>query len=275
MKLTKGLRSTAIGVSLGLALTAAAVASPALANSAPSPDSHSAKPTIVLVHGAWADTSSWDNVRQELQHDGYTVLVPANPLRGLSSDASYLSTFLAQRTSGPVVLVGHSYGGAVITNAALSDPDVKSLVYVDAFMPDAGESIGQIVGTSTSALNVADPTSVYDIVGFAGGSAEAYLKPAVMQSDAAADLSPSQQQTLIADQRPIALGAVTEASGTPAWKTIKSYSVIGTQDQVLPEATQLLEAHRANSTVTLVKGSHMALISQSHKVAKVIETAAN
>lgn len=274
MTLTKSLRSTAISLGLGLALTAAAIATPALANSAPSPASHQEKPTIVLVHGAWADTSSWDNVRQELQHDGYTVLVPANPLRGLSSDASYLSTFLAQRTSGPVVLVGHSYGGAVITNAALSDPDVKSLVYVDAFMPDAGESIGQIVGTSTSALNVADPTSVYDIVGFADGSAEAYLKPAVMKEDVGADLSRSQQQTLIADQRPIALGAVTEASGSPAWKTIKSYSVIGTQDRVLPEATQLEEAHRANSTVTTVRGSHMALISQSHKVAKVIETAA-
>jgi pimeloyl-ACP methyl ester carboxylesterase len=233
------------------------------------------KPTIVLVHGAWADTSSWDKVRQELQHDGYTVLVPANPLRGLSSDASYLSSYLAQRTSGPVVLVGHSYGGAVITNAALSDPQVKALVYVDAFMPDLGESIGSIVGSSTSALNVPDPTSVYDVVGYSDGSADAYLKPAVVQNDLAQDLSSSEQQTLIADQRPIALSAVSEQSGTPAWKTIKSFSVIGTQDKVLPEATQLQEAHRANSVITLVNGSHMSLISQSHKVAQAIENAAH
>jgi pimeloyl-ACP methyl ester carboxylesterase len=273
MKLLRGIRTAAIGLGFA-ALTATALASPALANSA-TPASGAAKPTIVLVHGAWADSSSWDNVRQELQRDGYNVLVPANPLRGLSSDASYLSTYLAQRATGPVVLVGHSYGGAVITNAALSDPQVKALVYVDAFMPDSGESIGQIVGSSTSALNVADPTSVYDVVGFSDGTAEAYLKPQVIQNDVAQDLSLTEQQTLIADQRPISLGAVSDPSGTPAWKTIKSYSVIGTEDQVLPEATQLQEAHRANSTITLVKGSHMSLISKSHQVAQVIETAAH
>lgn len=273
MNLSKGMRRAAVG--LCLALTATAIASPALANSAPADTANEAKPTIVLVHGAWADTSSWDNVRQALQRDGYNVLVPANPLRGLSSDASYLSTYLARRTTGPVVLVGHSYGGAVITNAALSDHDVKSLVYVDAFMPDSGESIGQIVGSSESALNVADPTSVYDIVGLTDGSAEAYLKPDVIRKDVAADLSPSQQQTLIANQRPIALGAVTEVSGPPAWKAIKTFSVIGTQDRVLPEATQLQEAHRANATITLVKGSHMSLISKPNQVAQAIETAAH
>jgi pimeloyl-ACP methyl ester carboxylesterase len=273
MKLSKALRTTAIGIGV-VALTTTVAVSPALANSASPTAANTAKPTIVLVHGAWADSSSWDNVRQQLQHDGYQVLVPPNPLRGLSSDASYLSTYLAQRTTGPIVLVGHSYGGAVITNAALSDHDVKALVYVDAFMPDSGESIGSIVGSSTSALNVADPTSVYDVVGFADGSAEAYLKPAVMQKDVAADLSPSQQQTVIADQLPISLGAVSEASGTPAWKSIKTYSVIGTQDLVLPEATQLQEAHRAHSSITLVKGSHLSLISKAHQVAQVIETAA-
>jgi pimeloyl-ACP methyl ester carboxylesterase len=274
MKLSKTLRAAAIGFGV-VALTTTVAVSPAIAQSGSPAHDKAAKPTIVLVHGAWADSSSWDSVRQELQHDGYNVLVPPNPLRGLISDASYLSTYLAQRATGPVVLVGHSYGGAVITNAALSDPDVKALVYVDAFMPDSGESIGSIVGSSTSALNVANPTSVYDVVGFADGSAEAYLKPSVMQKDVAADLSPSQQQTVIADQLPIALGAVSEASGTPAWKTIKTYSVIGTQDLVLPEATQLQEAHRAHSTITLVKGSHLSLISKSHQVAAAIEAAAH
>lgn len=255
-------------------------AAPAIASSAAHPQARAAasaeavKPTVVLVHGAWADTSSWDGVRGELQRDGYTVLVPANPLRGLSSDAASLSAYLAQRTTGPVVLVGHSYGGAVITDAALSDKNVKALVYVDAFMPDTGESIGSIVGSSTSALNVADPTSVYDVVGLPDGSAEAYLKPAVMQKDVAADLPRAEQQAAIADQRPIALGAVSEESGTPAWKTIRSYSVIGTDDRVLPEATQLQEAHRAHSAITLVDGSHLSLISRSHEVARVIETAA-
>jgi pimeloyl-ACP methyl ester carboxylesterase len=273
MKLRTTLRATAIGLGV-VALTATAAVAPALANSSSPAPTTPTKPTIVLVHGAWADSSSWDNVRQELQRDGYNVLVPPNPLRGLSSDATYLSAYLAQRAPGPVVLVGHSYGGAVITNAALSDPQVKALVYVDAFMPDQGESVGSIVGGSTSALNVADPTSVYDVVGFADGSAEAYLKPAVMQNDVAADLSRSEQQTVLADQLPIALSAVSEQSGTPAWKTIKTYSVIGTQDLVLPEATQLQEAHRAHSIITLVKGSHLSLISKSHQVADVIETAA-
>lgn len=271
MKLTK----TALAAIIGIAgLTAGVASAPALAAPASAAQSSPAKPTIVLVHGAWADSSSWDGVRQELQRDGYKVLVPPNPLRGVSSDAAYLSAYLAQRATGPVVLVGHSYGGAVITNAALSDPEVKALVYVDAFMPDQGESIGSIVGSSTSALNVADPTTVYDVVGFADGSAEAYLKPAVMQNDVAADLSPSEQQTVIADQLPISLGAVSEASGTPAWKTIPTYSVIGTQDLVLPEATQLAEAHRAHSPITLVKGSHLSLISKAHQVAEAIETAA-
>jgi len=273
MKLRTSLRVAAIGLGVAALTTTAAIA-PALANSTSPTPSPVAKPTIVLVHGAWADSSSWDNVRQQLQRDGYTVLVPPNPLRGLSSDASYLSTYLAQRATGPVVLVGHSYGGAGITNAALSDPDVKALVYVDAFMPDSGESVGSIVGSSTSALNVADPTSVYDVVGFADGSAEAYLKPAVIEKDVAADLSPLEQQTIIADQLPISLGAVSEVSGTPAWKTIRTYSVIGTQDLVLPEATQLQEAHRAHATITLVNGSHLSLISKWRQVAQTIEAAA-
>ncbi|MFC5500706.1 alpha/beta fold hydrolase [Lysinimonas soli] len=273
MKNTRTLRTAALGLGVA-AVAATALASPALASAPAHATDPSSRPTIVLEHGAWADSSSWDLVRQQLQHDGYAVLVPPNPLRGLSSDAGYLSTYLAQRTTGPVVLVGHSYGGAVITNAALSDPHVTALVYVDAFMPDSGESVGSIVGSSTSALNVADPSSVYDVVGLSDGSAEAYLKPTVMQEDVAADLSPLQQQTVIADQLPIALGAVSEASGIPAWKSIKTYSVIGTHDLVLPEATQLQEARRAHSEITLVGGSHLSLISKWRQVAAVIETAA-
>ena len=109
------------------------------------------KPTIVLVHGAWADGSSWDAVTRELQAQGFTVLVPPNLLRGLTDDAAYVASFLAQRTSGPVVLVGHSYGGAVITNAATGG-DVRALVYVNAFMPDEGETVLQILEGSGSAL---------------------------------------------------------------------------------------------------------------------------
>ena len=128
-----------------------------------------AKPTIVLVHGAWADGSSWNAVSTELQGQGFTVLTPPNLLRGVTTDAPYVASFLAQRTNGPVVLVGHSYGGFVITNAALAGGDVKALVYVDAFMPDEGETTFGVLGDSGSALAVPDPTTVLDIVGYPGG----------------------------------------------------------------------------------------------------------
>ena len=136
------------------------------------------KPTIVLVHGAWADGSSWDAVTRALQADGYTVLVPPNLLRGLADDAAYLAAFLAQRTSGPVVLVGHSYGGAVITNAATSAPNVAALVYVNAFIPDEGETVVQILDGSGSALAVEDPTTIFDFVAYPGapeGVVEVFL----------------------------------------------------------------------------------------------------
>src|SRR6185295_13592067 len=133
------------------------------------------KPTIVLVHGAWADGSSWNPVSTELQAQGFTVLTPPNLLRGVAGDAAYVASFLAQRTSGPVVLVGHSYGGAVITNAGNQAGDVRALVYVNAFMPDEGESVLQILEGSSSALAVADPATVFDIAGYPGapeGAAE-------------------------------------------------------------------------------------------------------
>src|SRR6476469_247698 len=141
------------------------------------------KPTIVLVHGAWADASSWNAVSGALRGEGLTVLSPPNLLRGVASDAAYISSFVAQRTSGPVVLVGHSYGGFVITNAATGGGDVRALVYVDAFAPDEGETVFQILGGSGSAFDVADPTTVFDIVGYPDGpegDLEAFLKAATV-----------------------------------------------------------------------------------------------
>ena len=152
------------------------------------------KPTIVLVHGAWADASSWNAVASELQSQGFTVLAPPNLLRGVATDAAYIASFLAQRTSGPVVLVGHSYGGFVITNAGTGGGDVRALVYVDAFVPDEGETVFQILGGSGSALDVPDPTTVLDIVGYPDapeGDAEAFLKPDTVHNSFAQDLSES------------------------------------------------------------------------------------
>lgn len=150
------------------------------------------KPTVVLVHGAWADGSSWNAVSVELQAQGFTVLTPPNLLRGVATDAAYLTSFLTQRTSGPVVLVGHSYGGVVVTNAGASGDEVNALVYVNAFIPEVGESVFDILGPSGSALAVPDPTTVLDLAGYPGapeGDIEAFLKPSVVHESFAQDVS--------------------------------------------------------------------------------------
>jgi pimeloyl-ACP methyl ester carboxylesterase len=222
------------------------------------------KPTIVLVHGAWADGSSWNPVSTELQGQGFTVLTPPNLLRGVAGDAAYLSTFLTQRTSGPVVIVGHSYGGVVITNGGTGGGDVKALVYVDAFIPDAGESVFTILGGSGSALDVADPTTVLDVVGYAGapeGDAEAFLKPSTVHESFAQDLPEADRWLIVASQRPIALGANIAPTEKTAWKTIPSWAVIGTEDLVIPPATQRRMAERAGATISEVAGSHVSMVS--------------
>src|SRR4249919_2377463 len=222
------------------------------------------KPTIVLVHGAWADASSWNAVSGALRGEGLTVLSPPNLLRGVGTDAAYISSFVAQRTSGPVVLVGHSYGGFVITNAATEGGDVRALVYVDAFVPDEGETVFEILGGSGSALAVPDPTTVLDLVGYPGspeGDVDAFLKPATVHESFAQDLSEADRWLIVASQRPIALGANIAPTEAAAWKTIPSWAVVGTEDLVIPPATQRSMAERAGATITEVAGSHVSMVS--------------
>jgi pimeloyl-ACP methyl ester carboxylesterase len=223
------------------------------------------KPTIVLVHGAWADASSWNAVATELQDQGFTVLAPPNLLHGVASDSAYVASFLAQRTTGPVVLVGHSYGGFVITNAGGNGGDVRALVYVDAFIPDEGEFVFQILGGSGSALDVPDPTTVLDIIGYPGapeGDAEAFLKPATVHDYFAQDLSDADRNLIVACQRPISLSANTAPSAAPAWKTIPSWAVIGTEDRIIPPTIQRRMAERAGAIITEVQASHVSMVSQ-------------
>jgi pimeloyl-ACP methyl ester carboxylesterase len=223
------------------------------------------KPTIVLVHGAWADGSSWNAVAANLQAQGFSVQVPPNLLRNVTSDAAYISSFLSQRTSGPVVLAGHSYGGAVITNAALGGGDVKALVYVDAFIPDEGETVVSLLGGSGSVLDVPDPTTVLDIAGYPGapeGDAEAFLKPETVHNGFAQDLPEADRLLIVASQRPIALGANVSPSGVPAWKAIPSWAVLGTEDKTIPIGLQRRLAERAGATVTEVAASHVSMVSQ-------------
>ncbi|MFE7843662.1 alpha/beta fold hydrolase [Microbacterium sp. NPDC057407] len=233
-------------------------------------------PTIVLVHGAWADSSSWNAVIPTLQSEGYTVLAPPNELRGLTGDAAYVASFLAQRTSGPVILVGHSYGGAVITNAGLSG-DVRALVYVDAFIPDEGETVLGILEGSGSALAVPDPTTVLDLAGYPGapeGAADAWLKPDVVHTSFAQDLPEEDRWLIVATQRPASIVANVTPSGPPAWKSIPSWAVLGTQDRVIPIETKRRMAERAGSTVTEVDASHVSMISHPQVTLEAIHAAA-
>jgi pimeloyl-ACP methyl ester carboxylesterase len=220
--------------------------------------------TIVLVHGAWADGSSWNAVASELQRQGFTVLAPPNLLRGVTPDAAYVASFLAQRTSGPVVLVGHSYGGFVITNAATGGGDVRALVYVDAFVPEEGETVFQILGGSGSALDVPDPTTVLDVAGYPGapeGDAEAFLKPDTVHNAFAQDLPDTDRSLIAATQRPITLSANATPSVNAAWRTRPSWAVIGTQDRIIPPATQRRMDERAGSTISEVEASHVSMVS--------------
>ncbi len=235
------------------------------------------KPTIVLVHGAWADASSWNAVATELEDQGFTVLAPPNLLRRVAIDAPYIASFLQQRTTGPVVLVGHSYGGFVTTNAGTGGGDVRALVYVDAFIPDEGENVFQILGGSGSALAVPDPTTVFDIAGYPGapeGDAEAFLKPDTVHTAFAQDLPEADRRLIVAGQRPITLSANTTPSQTAAWKTLPTWAVIGTQDLVIPPGTQRSMAERAGATISEVAGSHVSMVSQPRATIDAVLAAA-
>lgn len=235
-----------------------------------------AKPTIVLVHGAWADGSSWDGVVKDLQKQGYTVDVPPNPLRGLKPDSEYLKDYLST-IKGPIVLAGHSYGGAVVTDAATGNPEVKALVYVDAFIPDEGESLLSILTPKNPNEPGLNPEELFNFVPFPGapkGVTDLYLKPEVFPGALANGLPASEAAVLAATQRPIASNALAEESTAPAWKTIPSWAVIGTEDHILPPQLQEFMTKRAGSHVTDVKAGHLSLISKPKAVAKVIVAAA-
>jgi len=236
---------------------------------------HPGKPTIVLVHGAWADASSWSRVITRLQSDGYTVDAPPDPLRGVASDSASLASFL-KTIPGPVVLVGHSYGGAVITNAATSDPEVKALVYVDAFIPDQGQTILQLVSGAPGSHLAGDPKTVFNFVPFGpgAGDVDVYVKPRVFPDAFANGLSRTLAGELAASQRPLALSALQEPSGPPAWATIRSWSVIGTQDHVIPPAEQLAMSRHAGARITEIAAPHLSMLADPSGVTDVILKAA-
>ncbi len=242
------------------------------------------KPTIVLVHGAFADASSWDGEIMRLQQAGYTVYAPPNPLRGVSYDSGVLRNFL-KTIKGPIILVGHSYAGMVISNAATGNRQVKALVFVDAFIPEQGESANQLTNARPGSClsGGGDPHKVFTFVTVPGvpkGDDDLYLKS---QADLpylgiakcfANDLSPQQAAVVFATQRPAAMLAFSEPSGVPAWKTIPSWALFGTQDHPIPPAELLFMAQRAHAHIVPINASHLGLISHPQTVTNLIMSAA-
>jgi pimeloyl-ACP methyl ester carboxylesterase len=229
--------------------------------------------TVVLVHGAFADASSWTGVIERLQAGGVQVVAPANPLRGISIDSAYIASVLDQ-IPGPVLAVGHSYGGAVITNAATRARNVVGLVYVAAFATDEGERLSDAESTSKdSVLNTVLVPLHYPTGQGAETAVEFAINPAHFHDAFAADLPAEQTAVMAATQRPAAELAFSEPSGVPAWKTLPAWTVVATGDKAAGSDVIRSMARRAGATITEVEGSHVIMISQPQAVTDVILTA--
>jgi len=228
-----------------------------------------APPTVVLVHGAFADASSWDGVITRLRARGVPVTAPANPLRGISADSAYIASVLDQ-IEGPVLAVGHSYGGAVITNAATAAKNVVGLVYVAAFAPEEGETLGAAeAGSKDSVLNSALVPRRYP-TGNGGSATEFLIEPAKARDAFAGDLSDGAAALIAATQRPVAELGFSEPSGPPAWRDRPSWAVVATGDRAAGADVTRSMAERAGATITELDGSHVIMISQPQAVTDVI-----
>jgi pimeloyl-ACP methyl ester carboxylesterase len=228
----------------------------------------SARPTVVLIHGAFAESSSWNDVISSLRTLGYPVVAPANPLRGVTSDARYIASTL-NSIKGPIVLVGHSYGGSVISTAATGNSRVKALVFVAAFAPEAGESAATLSGRfpgSTLGPTLAPPVPLPD------GTADLYIQQDQFRAQFCADVPEPQAQRMAATQRPCTDLALNEGAGAPAWKTIPSWFVFGELDKNIPAAVHRFMAERASARATVeIKGaSHALSVSCADTVTAVI-----
>jgi pimeloyl-ACP methyl ester carboxylesterase len=231
------------------------------------------RPTVVLVHGAFADGSSWNGVIERLQAEGVRVTAPAIPLRGISHDSAYLGSLLGQ-ISGPVIAVGHSYGGAVITNAATNADNAVGLVFVCAFAPDEGETLGEVAGGSKdSVLSTAQVPLNYPTGDGEQTATEFAIDPEKLHDVFAADLPEEQSAVMAATQRPVAESAFSEPNGDPAWKKLPSWAVVASGDKAAGADIVRSMAERAGAQITEVEGSHVIMVSQPQVVAEVILTA--
>jgi len=257
-------------VNFGLALFALNASSFAASDAKKS--SPVAKPTIVLVHGAFAESSSWNGVVKRLLAQGYPVVAAANPLRGLHSDAEYVASIF-KSIPGPIVAVGHSYGGSVITDAAAGNSNVRALVYVAGLAPDTGESaadIGDRFPGSTLGPTLAPPTTLPD------GGKDLYIQQDKFPLQFAADVPKPEAKLMAVTQRPVTESALHEAAAQAAWKTIPSWFIFGSLDKNITEAAHKFMAQRAHAKATVdVKGaSHVVMVSHPDAVTAIIEKAA-
>lgn len=261
-------------VTVAVATLVVTLVASVLTSSMASSQSSRPKPTVVLVHGAFADSSGWSDEIRQLDNDGYKVFAPANPLRGIAPDAAYLRSVLAT-ISGPIVLVGHSYGGAVITNAATGNPNVKALVYIAAFAPDEGQTLGEALAGSKDSMLTLDALDLrpYPLPG-GGFSADAYIKLDRFHKIFAADLPTRVTGVMANAQRPLDAGVLEEETHNPAWKTIPSWFLLPLEDRVIGTDAERVMAERAGSEITEVRASHAVLISKASKVTQLIEKAA-
>lgn len=263
-------RAVTVALLVGATLTSTAQAQ---AHRTDSPGSSGApKPTIVLVHGAFADASGWNRVVVDLEQRGYPVFAPANPLRGLSSDADYIRGFL-DTVTGPIVLVGHSYGGAVITNAARGVPNVKALVYIAAYELADGESVQDANALGGGTTDVVNHLVLRPVPG-AGQNADAYIDPVFFRRLFAQDVNRHLAAAMAAGQRPGALSTLVEPSGVPAWKSLPSWYLVASEDHIIPPQAERVMATRMHAHTVEVDSSHVPMISHAAQVARLILAAA-
>lgn len=268
-----GLTAAALAAALALFGAAALPASADPGRSSSTLASSTTKPTVVLVHGAFADSSGWSIVAPALQAKGYPVIAFSNPLRGIDYDSQYLRDFLTT-IPGPVVLVGHSYGGALITNAATGNPNVKSLVYVAAYALAEGESVQAANALGGGHSDLTDHLVLRPFPGAAEGDADASIDPAFFPELFAQDLPKAVTKTLATSQRPGALSSLVTPSGVPAWESIPSWYMVAKNDRIIPPEAERAMAERAGSTVVEVNSSHVPMLSQPQKVISLITSAA-
>lgn len=265
------MKSLFVAMTAGLAVAAFTAACGGAAAELPTPDE---KPTVVLIHGAFADSSSWNGVVKLLEGEGYPVLAVANPLRGLRSDADYVSSVL-DSVSGPVVLAGHSYGGSVMSQAAAGHANVQALVYIASFILEEGESTGELAAKFPGAqLGAALDTVPFPLEDGGTGN-DLYIKPSEFHSVFAADVPQDVAALMAATQRPIAAAALEEPATTTAWKTIPSWNMVTLQDLAIPADSMRFMGDRAGSHNVEINASHAVTVSQPDAVAGLIGTAAD